>query len=102
VDDLDVLDVVCLLGEDGLTVPLAAVGGEAVVAVVQLVAAQDKSGRKGAGDRPVGCLVEGLDMALGDGTPGVEALAGDGPVALLQGGPEGEVREGRCVGRYLE
>ena len=62
-EDLDLLDVVCLLGEDGLV----------VVAVVQLVA--------------VGCLVEDLDMALGDGTPGVEALASDGLVALLQGGP---------------
>ena len=41
-------------------------------------------------------------MALGDGTPGVEALASDGPVALLQGGPETEVREGRLARYYLE
>jgi hypothetical protein len=72
-EDGDVHHTVLLLGQDSVAVPLGAVRGHKVVAVVQLVA--------------IGLLIKSVDSALGQGALAVDRSAEDRLVELFNDRP---------------
>ena len=95
-EDHDVLDVVLLLGQDGVGptdtvgVPLGAVSSHQVVAVVQVVAGEEllTENKNRPEDSLVGPLVKGVHMALVEDALAIQGFPKECPVDLLIQVPE--------------
>ena len=100
-EDHDVLDVVLLLGQDGVGptdtvgVPLGAVSSHQVVAVVQVVAGEEllTENKNRPVDSLVGLLVKGVDMSSVKDALAIQTFPRDCPVDLLIQVPENRSRQ---------
>ena len=84
------LDVVLLLGQDGVGVPLGAVSSHQVVAVVQVVAEGEllTANKNRPEDSLVGLLVKGVHMALVEDALAIQGFPKECTVDLLIQVPE--------------